>query len=428
MGDIAIRAEGLSKSYRIDHEAKAKYRTLRESIGSVAKQMIRRTSGRSHETMWALKDVSFEVKRGEALGIIGRNGAGKSTLLKILARITSPTAGRAEVYGRLGSLLEVGTGFHPELTGRENVFLNGAILGMSRREIQTRFDEIVAFAETERFLDTPVKHYSTGMYLRLAFAVAAHFETDILVVDEVLAVGDTAFQQKCLGKMEDVAGHGRTVLFVSHSMAAVTQLCNRALLLDAGVVEAEGSPDEIIARYLSSANQEGRADLSLRSGPAGTGGAMFEWAEIRNRDGEVRQDFSIGDDISIAIGLQLGPNRPRTKLAVTLRGADGTPVAHVVDDDSGFVLDNDSRTWAVSIEFRDIRLYPGSYRVTPWAVNASNTEVFDYAEDCLTFRIIDGGRLTMRPLPRHSGIIFLTPTWTSQRSDSEAVTVESDRQ
>lgn len=417
MSDFAIRAEGLSKSYRIDHEARASYRTLRESLASFAGRPFRHSSSGSSETIWALKDVSFDVERGEALGIIGRNGAGKSTLLKILSRITRPTKGRAEVSGRLGSLLEVGTGFHPELTGRENIFLNGAILGMRRREIQERFDEIVQFAETERFLDTPVKRYSTGMYMRLAFSVAAHLEMDILVVDEVLAVGDAAFQAKCLGKMEDVAGQGRTVLFVSHNMAAVTQLCRRALLLTGGMVDAEGPTDEIVARYLSSANQEARADLALRPAPEGTGGAMFEWAEIRDSSGSLRQDFSIGDDISIAFGLRLAADHPRTKLAVSLRGADGAPIAHVVDDDSGFVLDNDSRAWHVSIEFRDVRLYPGTYRVTPWAVNAANTEVFDHADDCLTFRIIDGGKLTMRPLPRHSGLIFLTPIWASLRAE-----------
>ncbi len=420
MGEIAIRAEGLSKAYRIDHQAAASYRTLRESLVSLARRPLRRTAGGA-ETIWALKDVSFEVNRGEALGIIGRNGAGKSTLLKILSRITHPTAGRAEVYGRLGSLLEVGTGFHPELTGRENIFLNGAILGMSRSEIRARFDEIVAFAETERFLDTPVKRYSTGMYMRLAFAVAAHLETDILIVDEVLAVGDAAFQAKCLGKMEDVAGQGRTVLFVSHNLAAVTQLCTKALLLDAGRIAAQGPANEVVARYLAGANEGGHVDLSDRPRPNGVTGAMFEWAEVLNSGGLVCQDFSIGDDITIAFGLRLSSDRPRAKLAVSLRGSDGTPIAHVVDDDSGFALGNDSRTWRVSIDFRDIRLYPGSYRVTVWAVNAANTEVFDHVDACLTFRVVDGGKLTMRPLPRHSGLIFFTPIWAGRRSEANAV-------
>lgn len=413
MSDLAIRAEGLGKSYRIDHQSRPRYRTLRESLVSLASHPLRRAGGTSHETIWALKDVSFEVNRGEALGIIGRNGAGKSTLLKILARITPPSTGRAEVHGRLGSLLEVGTGFHPELTGRENVFLNGSILGMSRREIEARFDEIVAFAETERFLDTPVKHYSTGMYMRLAFAVAAHLRTDILVVDEVLAVGDTEFQQKCLGKMGDVAGQGRTVLFVSHNMAAVAQLCTNAILLDSGGVEQRGATDLVIAQYMAGANREGRIDLRGLGHRVGTGAAVFEWAEVQDGSGDVRQDFSIGDTVSVAFGLRLSADLPRTKLAVVIRTSDGIPIAHALDDDSGFALDNRSASRTVRVSFDDVRLYPGAYRVTLRAVNAANTEVFDLAEDCLTFRIVDGGRKAMRWLPRHTGLIFLTPQWTT---------------
>src|SRR5207245_2821375 len=209
-------------------------------------------NGRStSEIFWALRDVSFEVKRGEVVGIIGANGAGKSTLLKILNRITEPTTGGADVYGRVGALLEVGTGFHPELTGRENIFLNGAILGMSRAEIRQKFDEIIAFAEIEKFLDTPVKRYSSGMYVRLAFAVAAHLEPEILLVDEVLAVGDAAFQSKCIGKMEGVAREGRTVVFVSHDMAAVESLCTRCFLLDGGRLELSGTPHEVTTHYVA---------------------------------------------------------------------------------------------------------------------------------------------------------------------------------
>ena len=228
MSDIAIRVENLGKMYRIGR-AQQRHDTLRDLIVDTAAHIKDwgKRGDKSDETIWALKDVSFEVRRGEVVGIIGRNGAGKSTLLKILSRITEPTTGRAEIHGRVGSLLEVGTGFHPELTGRENIYLNGAILGMRRFEIERRFDEIVAFSEIERFLDTPVKRYSSGMYVRLAFAVAAHLEPEILLVDEVLAVGDAAFQKKCLGKMGNVAETGRTVLFVSHNMAAVSNLCKR---------------------------------------------------------------------------------------------------------------------------------------------------------------------------------------------------------
>ncbi|MEN6517706.1 MAG: ABC transporter ATP-binding protein [Methanospirillum sp.] len=251
--DIAIRVNRLGKSYRISHEA-AGYRTLGETITNAVKGPIRRLRGeapsRSTEDFWALKDLSFEVRRGEVIGIIGRNGAGKSTLLKILSRITTPTEGTVEVHGRIGSLLEVGTGFHPELSGRENIYLSGSILGMKRAEIEAKFDEIVRFAEMERFLDTPVKRYSSGMYVRLAFAVAAHLEPEILIVDEVLAVGDAKFQKKCLGKMSDVAKEGRTVLFVSHNMSAVRSLCTKGLLLQNGKCVQFDQVDAVIERYL----------------------------------------------------------------------------------------------------------------------------------------------------------------------------------
>ena len=245
----AIEAEHLAKKYVIGGVKEIHYRTLRDTIAG----LLRRGGMASRrETIWALNDVSFGVDRGEVIGIIGRNGAGKSTLLKILSRITEPTAGAARLYGRTGSLLEVGTGFHPELTGRENIFLNGAILGMRRAEIARKLDEIVAFAEIGQFLDTPVKRYSSGMYVRLAFAVAAHLETEILIVDEVLAVGDASFQRKCLNKMEDVGRHGRTILFVSHNLASITRLCPRAMLIESGRVVRDGPSHEVVRFYLHS--------------------------------------------------------------------------------------------------------------------------------------------------------------------------------
>jgi lipopolysaccharide transport system ATP-binding protein len=252
---VAIRCEGLGKRYRIGEQVR--YRTLRESVTDAMRAPLqwlgrqRNTAAKREATeLWALRDLNLEVKHGEVLGLIGRNGSGKSTLLKVLSRITKPTEGYAEIRGRVGTLLEVGAGFHPELTGRENVFLNGAILGMGRREIERKFDEIVEFSDCGRMLDTPMKHYSSGMYVRLAFAVAAHLETEILFVDEVLAVGDAAFQKKCLGKINDVAHQGRTVLFVSHNMLAVESLCTRAICLHDGKVVLEGAPGNVTSRYL----------------------------------------------------------------------------------------------------------------------------------------------------------------------------------
>jgi lipopolysaccharide transport system ATP-binding protein len=250
MSNIAIRVEGVGKRYRI---GKKKSGDLRETFGNVLRSLI--PTANSHQPgaqkdFWALNDISFEVKQGEAVGIIGRNGAGKSTLLKILSRITKPTTGRFEINGRVSSLLEVGTGFHPELTGRENIYLNGTILGMKRREIKSKFDEIVAFSGVENFIDTPVKHYSSGMKVRLAFSVAAHLEPEILIIDEVLAVGDAEFQKKCLGKMEDVTGQGRTVLFVSHNMGAVKKLCQKGILIVNGNISLDSTSSAVIEKYL----------------------------------------------------------------------------------------------------------------------------------------------------------------------------------
>ena len=260
MKRVAIRIDGVGKKFRIGAQQES-YRTLRDSLGRAVAAPLRRAAAvlRGHasemgaDEIWALKEVSFEVERGDAVGIIGSNGAGKSTLLKILSRITDPTEGRVDLNGRVGSLLEVGTGFHPELTGRENVYLNGAILGMRKTEIDRKFDEIVAFAELTKFLDTAVKHYSSGMYMRLAFAVAAHMETEILLIDEVLAVGDTAFQKKCLGKMDDVARQGRTILFVSHNLLAVQNLCRHTVWLKDGRVAQAGPSEKVVANYLQTA-------------------------------------------------------------------------------------------------------------------------------------------------------------------------------
>jgi lipopolysaccharide transport system ATP-binding protein len=312
MSDVAIRIEGLSKRYQIG-EDQGPYKTLRDALANAATAPLRAlraaprlSHSRGHHgqnTIWALKDIGFEVKRGEVVGIIGRNGAGKSTLLKILSRITEPTCGYADIHGRVGSLLEVGTGFHGELTGRENIYLNGAILGMKRVEITRKFDEIVAFSEIEKFIDTPVKHYSTGMYLRLAFAVAAHLEPEILLVDEVLAVGDAAFRRKCLGKIQEVGKYGRTVLFVSHDMTAISQLASHSVLLKNGTVDYIGPSHEAIRLY--TIQQQSREDLlDARNDRAGDGVIRMEFIKFYDEQGRLVSSIRSGDPVTMAIGLK----------------------------------------------------------------------------------------------------------------------------
>jgi lipopolysaccharide transport system ATP-binding protein len=303
-----IKVEGLGKRYRIGAQ-RAPYGSLRETLTSAVRaplRLWRRNANGATPTFWAVREVSFEVQPGEVVGVIGRNGAGKSTLLKLLSRITEPTTGRIELYGRVGSLLEVGTGFHPELSGRENIYLNGAILGMARTEIARKFDEIVAFAEVERFVDTPVKHYSSGMYLRLAFAVAAHLEPEILIVDEVLAVGDMRFQRKCLDKMQDVGRQGRTVIFVSHNMPAIARLCPRTILLDSGTVLRDGPSHQVVSAYLST----GLGTTAARTwdDPAAAPGnevARLCAVRVRAQTGEVTDALDIRRPVGIEVEYEV---------------------------------------------------------------------------------------------------------------------------
>ena len=346
---VAVAVDGISKRYRIG-ELQAAYGTLRESMAHVAKRLTGQEHHRGYEEIWALRDVSFALEEGKALGIIGRNGAGKSTLLKILTRITTPTAGRAEIRGRVGSLLEVGTGFHPELTGRENVYLNGAILGMKRREIRAKLPEIAEFSGVEKFLDTPVKRYSSGMHVRLAFSVAAHFEPEIMLVDEVLSVGDVEFQARCLGRMEDIGATGRTVVFVSHQLQAVAQLCDRAILLDEGRVVMDGASSEVVAHYLqtvtgTSSSQEWTNEESA----PGDDVVRLRSVRVTRADGETA-DFV---DVREPVGIELA--------FVVLR--DGPPILPKIKLTSGGAIvfnamDVDSR-------WRD-PTPPGEYVTTAW--------------------------------------------------------------
>ena len=325
MSDLAVSINDVSKAYRISPR-RSHSTTLGEAIGAF---FSRRLPASKNEQFWALRDISFEVRRGEVLGIIGRNGAGKTTLLKILSRITEPTGGQIDLYGRVGSLLEVGTGFHPELTGRENIYLNGSILGMSRSEIDQRFDSIVAFAETEAFLDTPVKRYSSGMYVRLAFAVAAHLNPDILIVDEVLAVGDLQFQRKSMARMESAAaGEGKTILFVSHNMAAIAKLCQRVALLDQGKLRALGTPHEVIAEYLRTVANDQRAVVTL---------APNDLIEPLKRlalttfdaKGEINGSLILGERWSIRVKFEISAALEHCIVAVGLRTLDSIPLVTI---------------------------------------------------------------------------------------------------
>ena len=359
MNEIAIRVENLSKMYRIGR-AQQRHDTLRDALVAAVRAPLERLRRDSHgyddakDTIWALKDVSFNVKRGEVVGIIGRNGAGKTTLLKVLCRITEPTEGRAVINGRVGSLLEVGTGFHPELTGRENIYLNGAILGMKRAEIERKFDEIVAFAEIEKFMDTPVKRYSSGMYVRLAFAVAAHLEPEILLVDEVLAVGDAAFNKKCLGKMGDVAREGRTVLFVSHNMAAVENLCSKAVLLENGQITSVGDVSHVVQWYLSQICAK-ETPLMNKSGPATL------CLSISKESGEQGNVVRCGEKLVFVVGLSV--ERPINKAGIGV-GITNMLGERVITFHSHYQY---SEAWHVNskctcaIEWPENLLCPGNY-------------------------------------------------------------------
>ena len=404
MNETAIRVEGISKSYQIARAlTRQPYRTLQEEVVALPRTLWKRARGRAQalETFWALNDVSFDVREGEVVGIIGRNGAGKSTLLKILSRITEPTRGRAEIYGRVGALLEVGTGFHPELTGRENIFLSGAILGMRRNEIARRFEEIVSFAEVEQFIDTPTKRYSSGMYTRLAFAVAAHLEPEILLVDEVLAVGDSAFQKKCLGKMEDVAGQGRTVFFVSHNTQAVRQLCTRCILLEHGRVISDAPTDETLAVYnqrLREMRVDAETGINNPENRRGSGAVRFTGVSVEGIGGEERYGFKMGETISFRLAWQLNESMRGVAIVIALRSGLSreivTSVRHVVSTD---LLSAGSKGTVV-VEFPDVYIRPGEYPLYLHISEAVPTKTnYDVLDDLTPPLVIAPGGRRMHP-------------------------------
>jgi lipopolysaccharide transport system ATP-binding protein len=400
--DVVIRAENLGKQYRIGRRVEgARYTALRDvisegvratgrNVGRLWRGGVVAKSPRA-EHFWALRDVNFKVRRGEVVGIIGRNGAGKSTLLKMLSRITEPTEGRVVVRGRIASLLEVGTGFHPELTGRENIYLNGAILGMTRAEIRRKFDEIVAFAEVERFLDTPVKRYSSGMYVRLAFSVAAHLEPEILVVDEVLAVGDAEFQKKCLGKMQDVAGHGRTVLFVSHNMAAVQNLCSRAILLANGKQVADAIVTEIVAQYFEVNRAAATASLEGRSDRQGSGELRFVSVTAADKAGRPLQTLQCGRDIVLLVEVE-NMTAQALRGAVLSFGIDNAHGQRIAELDTEVVgidmppLPVGRST--VSISVPKLPLMPGSYQLSAFA--SQSGQIVDWVQNATIIQVDEG--------------------------------------
>ena len=428
MPPIAVRAEHLGKRYRIGERRKAS--TIRDAFAGAMSRAGRRFRGgaRSAEAneLWAIDDLTFEIPAGETVGIIGRNGAGKSTLLKVLSQITEPTTGWAEVTGRVGSLLEVGTGFHEDLSGRDNTYLNGAILGMTKTEIDRKFDEIVAFAEIDRFIDTPVKHYSSGMYMRLAFAVAAHLETEILVVDEVLAVGDAQFQKKCLGKMDDIARHGRTVLFISHNMDAIQRLCNRGMLLDRGRLVASGSIDEVVAQYrLVERTLIDVGQFNTR-GRSGSGWAQVTGMRLLDGSGRAVADLPSDADLNIELSIEVVPDHDTSLRALMVHlvicASDSRPLISLTNvDDGGAPLPAGKRC-ALTMRLPGPTLVPGRYRMNVF-LGVPGLEHVDEIPDAFEFEISPPER-PWRPyaMSPASGPVCRLASWSCAVPDDVPVT------
>lgn len=411
--ELAVRVRDVGKMYTIVHNAQ-KENSLFATVGNRLRNPFRRAE---KEQFWALRDVSFDITKGEVVGFIGRNGAGKSTLLKVLSRITEPTTGQIDLYGRVGSLLEVGTGFHPELTGRENIYLNGGILGMSRREIARHFDEIVDFAGTEKFLDTPVKRYSSGMFVRLAFAVAAHLNPEILIIDEVLSVGDAEFQKKCLGKMRDVAESGRTVLFVSHNMGTVQALCARSILLRNGSIALDGDTDVVVDRYLRDMESVGTIDTAVEE-REGTGAVRVTGVRLLNAAGVPGTTAIAGSDLTLELDYVNPGELSHPKLLVNLYNDQGIPVSSVSTELTNPHLSPLHPAGRFSCRLPRLPLLPGRYRVAV-AVQADGQSA-DYLPAALVFEVATSKFFESGRVPRSDVAAFmLDHAWEHRALDVE---------
>ena len=397
MSSFAVSAHGLGKRYRLGRV---------ESGFQRMRRLARRRAGLGH--IWAVRDLTFDVPEGSALAIVGSNGAGKSTLLKILARLTEPTTGYVDVAGRVGALLEVGTGFSPELTGRENVYLNGTLLGMTRREIDRRLEEIVAFAGVEEHLDKPVKWYSSGMYVRLGFAVAAHLEPDILIVDEVLSVGDLAFQQKCLGRMNEVAGDGRTVLFVSHNLAAVSAMCPEAMYLREGEIQVRGTTRAVIDRYVDDVKATARVDVRDRVDRHGDGRVQF--TEIRVGGGS---SVRTGEDCEISLCYEARPGLGRVRVGFAVYGALVEPIFQCLNDTSGDVIDELAADGAFTCTIPRLPLSPGHYTISVYC--EVDGKVADWVQHAAVLEVVEGDFFGTGRLPSDAhGTFYVDHSWSSE--------------
>jgi lipopolysaccharide transport system ATP-binding protein len=402
MQPIAIKLENISKQYKlgtlgtgtVSHDLNRFIARIRGKEDPTSKVGVKNDLKEADSSyVWAVKDINLEIKQGEVVGLVGKNGAGKSTLLKLLSRVTSPTTGSIKINGRIASLLEVGTGFHPELTGRENIYINGAILGMTRKEISRKFEEIVEFSGVRKYIDTPVKRYSSGMYVRLAFAVAAHLEPEILVVDEVLAVGDAEFQKKALGKMQSVSRSGRTVLFVSHNLSAVEQLCTSAVLIQQGTVKMQGTVPDIIAAYKQSIGGEEEVKRY------GTRQVEFTEYGLADTPGKKSGEFMLGEDIGIRAKIKYNDDVDTTDFSIDIRNDANEFISHVTNTDDAFILEKYVKgdETELLIKVKNFSLAPGTYMFSLWIGN--NYGTFDYLENCILLTIKQGDGFIHRPIP-----------------------------